>query len=93
MSEGKRFYILDTRQIVGNCALWWCPNGAGYTTQLEEAGLFSEADAKSHRETDVAVPEEMAKACSVTHVRVDRLRGALDREGVEWPGDGKRRRR
>lgn len=80
-----RFYILDARQIVGNCALWWCPEGKGYTCNLDEAGLYSEEDAKGHRDTDVAVPEAMAKACSVTHVRVERLRGSLDQAGIKWP--------
>lgn len=88
MEDGeKKFYILDTRSGVGNCALFWCPNGAGYTTQLEEAGLYTEDFARSpcRRETDVAIPEEMAKACSVTHVRTERLRQALDQAGVSWP--------
>ncbi len=85
MSDEKRFYILDTRQIVGNCALWWRPDGAGYTTELKEAGLYSERDAKSHRETDVAVPEEIAKACSVTHVPADGLRDAFHKAGIPWP--------
>jgi hypothetical protein len=84
-NEPKKFYILDTRTGVGNCAVFWCPNGAGYTTQLEEAGLFSEEEARSHRETDIPIPEEMAKACSVTHVRLERLREALDQTGVAWP--------
>jgi hypothetical protein len=90
MTDPKRFYILDTRQIVGNCALWWCPEGAGYTTQLEGAGLFSEEDAKSHRYTDVAVPEDLAKKCSVTHVRVERLRDEFHKAGIAWPAPEKR---
>ena len=78
----ERFYIIDTRMIVGNCALFWCPNGNGYTTQLEEAGLYSEEDANNNRDTDVAVPESMAKTCAVTHVRLDRLR---EMPGFVWP--------
>jgi len=81
-TKAERFYIIDTRQIVGNCALFWCPDGAGYTTQLEEAGLYSEADARSHRETDLAVAASVARAFAVTHVRVDRLR---DQGGIVWP--------
>lgn len=80
-----KFYILDARSGVGNCALFWRPKGAGYTTQLEEAGLYDEEDARSHRPTDVAISEEMAAACSVTHVRLERLREALDAAGVKWP--------
>lgn len=83
--DERRFYILDVRTIVGNCALWWRPNGQGYTTDLNEAGLYSEAHARAHRETDVAVPEEMARACSQVHVRVEQLREMLDQAGEKWP--------
>jgi hypothetical protein len=79
---GPRYYIRDTRSVVGNCALWWRPDGAGYTTQLEEAGTWGEAEARRMelaRETDRAVPVEVARAASVTHVRVERLGREMDR--------------
>ena len=76
-----RFYILDTRTVVGNCALWWRQGGHGYTTQLEEAGLFA-ANEHSLRETDVLVPEAVAQAHAVTHVRLDTLRAC---PSVRWP--------
>lgn len=82
------YYIRDTRQVVGNCALWWAKDGAGYTTQLEEAGEWPEEEAlekQRSRETTVAVPVEVAKRASVTHVRVERL----GREMAAW----KRRQR
>ena len=66
--------IMDTRQIVGNCALFWGPDGAGYTCELADAGRYTEAEAKSQaaeRSTDVAVPLEVAERHSRTHVRVD----------------------
>lgn len=76
-----RYYIRDTRQVVGNCALWWCHDGKGYTTQLEEAGEYEEAEAlkiQTSRGTDQAVPVEVAKRASVTHVRVERLGREMD---------------
>ena len=91
MSDEK-FYILDVRSVVGNCAMFWRPQGAGYTTQLEAAGLYSEEEARSHRETDIAwsAESELARLCSRAGVaraadielsRVD----ALDAAGVKWP--------
>jgi len=80
MSDTK-YYIQDTRSVVGNCALWWRENGAGYTTQLEDAGVYDEEEAMSiqqSRSTDRAVPVEVAKRASVTHVRVERLARELD---------------
>ncbi len=53
------FYIQDTRQFVGNCPMWWGPNGSGYVTRLDEAGRYTEQEAirqNRTRETDVPWP-------------------------------------
>lgn len=71
-----KYYILDIRNPIGNCALFWRPEGCGYTTELEEAGLFEKG--YSHRETDIEIPENIVKECSVTHVRLDSLREKVD---------------
>jgi hypothetical protein len=39
--RGQLYYVQDTRQMVGNCMLWWCPDRKGYTTQIDEAGLYT----------------------------------------------------
>lgn len=78
MATEELFYILDTRQVVGNCALWWRPDGAGYTCDLGDAGLYSREAARSHRETDIAVPRELAERLAIRHVRLDQLRAALE---------------
>jgi len=67
------YYILDTRQVVGNCALWWGVDGAGYTCNLAEAGLYTRAKAFGDRATDVPVHRDVAQANAVTHVRVEGL--------------------
>ena len=74
------FYILDTRTVVGNCAMWWCPNGQGYTCDLSKAGLYTREGAFNQRDTDVPVPRHVAERLVVGHVRLDHLRqnGALD---------------
>ena len=73
-SEPERdHYILDIRSVVGNCALWWGPNGQGYTCNLDDAGLYTRAEAYSHRETDVPVPREMAERLVARHVRLDHI--------------------
>ena len=78
MSDGLDYYIIDMRSPVGNCALFWRPNNSGYTTQLEEAGLYTREEATSHRDTDVAVHKDAVAKAVVTHVRVDMLRGHAD---------------
>jgi len=76
-STSGTHYIMDARQVVGNCALWWRPEGAGYTTQLNEAGLYP-AD-YSCRKTDILVPKEVAERFVVQHVLIDQLRAELSR--------------
>lgn len=71
------YLIQDTRQYVGNCVLWWRPEGAGYTTEFGEAGRFNEEEIRGNRDTDVAIPIEAATAACVTHVRAETLTRAL----------------
>ena len=52
------FYVQDKRQYVGNCILWWRENGNGYTTNIDEAGVFTEKNLPIKRETDVAWPKD-----------------------------------
>ena len=67
------FYVQDTRQIVGNCALWWCPKGAGYTTEIDKAGLYTAEQVSGMRETDVGWPKELVDRLIVRHVRLDMI--------------------
>lgn len=73
-----KYLIMDSRSVVGNCAMWWRPEGKGYTGELGEAGVFDYKSAHAHMETDIPVPFELAEAIAVRHVRVDRLRGFMD---------------
>jgi hypothetical protein len=77
MSE-ELFYILDTRTIVGNCALWWRPNGEGYTCNLDDAGIWTAATAPSGRPTDVRVRRDVAEALSKRHVHIDTVRAVIN---------------
>lgn len=54
----EKFYIQDTRQYHGNAVVWWGPYGRGYTSRIQEAGLFSKEEALKicERKTDVAWP-------------------------------------
>ncbi|KRD71395.1 hypothetical protein [Lysobacter sp. Root96] len=53
------YYMQDSRSYVGNCPLWWNPQGHGYTTRLDEAAKYTrEEAARMHkaRPTDIPWP-------------------------------------
>lgn len=65
--------IRDTRGNPDGLVNWWGPNRCGYTTSLDDAGRYTEEDAKWQERspsTDVAVPLERAMALSVRVVPV-----------------------
>lgn len=86
--DARDFYILATTEIVGNCALWWCPDGKGYTCELEKAGLYTLAEASSHRRSDVPIHRSIAESVRVSHVRVDHLRPRVDGRLFFGPNGG-----
>lgn len=67
------YFIQDSRQVVGNCALWWRVDAGGYTCELREAGLYSGVEAKSMRTTDIAWPADAVRSIVVQHVRSEGL--------------------
>ena len=70
-----RVYILDASARRGNSALFWRAEGAGYTCDLDDAGLYAPDDSRiGCRETDVAVTQELAEKHVQRHVRLDHLR-------------------
>ncbi|WP_053091063.1 hypothetical protein [Stenotrophomonas maltophilia] len=66
------FYIQDTRQFVGNCPVWWAPNGGGYVTRLDEAGRYTEQEAvKKNRTRDTDIPWPCAEIDAIARPTVD----------------------
>lgn len=66
------FYIQDTRQFVGNCPMWWGPNGSGYVTRLDEAGRYTEQEAiNQNRTRDTDVPWPCAEIDALARKTVD----------------------
>ena len=90
--EPQRFYLLDSRSVVGNCASWWGPGGSGYTCEIAKAGTFSLEDAIAERETDIPVPASLVAKHSITHVRLDLLRSHIDIRGYTKLRKGDARR-
>jgi hypothetical protein len=73
---GEGHYLIRYKGYCGDACLWWCPNGAGYTTNIDLAGRFTKERAMSQercREIDQAVPESVALAAVTRHVMADAL--------------------
>lgn len=75
----KQYYILSFNGPVGNDALWWRPEGKGYTMDLADAGKFDELTVRlspglyNNGEGTRAVPCEAADALVCKHVLWDDL--------------------
>jgi len=57
VSNQNEFYLQDSRNYVGNDVLWWAKDGAGYTTDLRNAHIYTKDQAVSkHRERESDIP-------------------------------------
>lgn len=68
------YYVQDKRQTVGNCVSWWARERRGYTTQIDEAGLYTIEEVRGMRYTDIGWPQDVVDRLIVKHVRLDILR-------------------
>ena len=69
---GDRFVLVDTRTTVGNCLLFWCWDGAGYTTDLMAAARYTYEEARAQersRPTDRAY--RLSDLAPLAKMRVD----------------------
>lgn len=72
VAEVGLFYIQDTRSFVGNCPMWWGPDGNGYVTRLDEAGRYTLEDALGqHRVSKTDVPWPCAEIDALGRLTVD----------------------
>ncbi len=79
-AEPGEYLILHTEVVVGEAALFWRPNNSGYTIDFDQAGRYTreEAHAKGHRNTDIPVPVDIARACVRASVWMGKLRERMD---------------
>jgi len=54
--RGRLYYVQDSRSYVGNDVLWWGRNSAGYTTNIDEAEVYTDLEIGTFRDTDIPWP-------------------------------------
>jgi len=82
------YYLQDNRSYVGNDILWWAKKGAGYTTDINKAEVYTKEKAMSQhrcRETDIPWPKDYIDqktrpAVDMQYVNIDI---ALQGTGIE----------
>lgn len=53
----QKYYILSRERPGGPLAVWWGPNGSGYTTDVSKAGVYTSVEAREiETKTDIAIP-------------------------------------
>lgn len=84
MSSERLYYVQDTRNVVGNCAMFWAIDGSGYTCDLDKAHVYSEAEIMGirWRSTDVPRLKSAVDARAPRHCRVDVVNTLDPIEGV-----------
>jgi len=75
--SADEFYLQDSRSYVGNDMLFWAKDGAGYTTDMRHAHVYTKAEAVAQhqvRGTDIPWPKKYIDA---------RTRPAVDMQYVK----------
>lgn len=80
MSQEPLYYI-QHKGYVGNCLLWWCTSGHGYTTNLDKARQVPKSEAedicRSRPEQDKPRLSSLVDARAHRHLDCEVARPAL----------------
>jgi hypothetical protein len=80
------YYIQCARSYAGDAVIWWRANGAGYTPDIDDAGLYTLEDAESKERNrpgvDVKWHKNVVERAIVRTVDIGRLRKVASEEGV-----------
>ena len=75
--ENELYYLVDSRSYVGNSLLFWRKNSNGYTTNPDEARVFTKEEAyrqNKSRNTDKPYLKDYINSIKKYHVDMQDLR-------------------
>jgi hypothetical protein len=81
-SPSGKYYMRDTRSIVGNSCTWWALGSRGYTCEVRCAEIFDEERAlqqQKSRGTDQPWPVEIIDRLVTHHIDIQDLPHMADR--------------
>lgn len=71
----NEFYLRDTRSDVGSTCMFWAIDGCGYTSNLDNAHVFSREEAQKYADRrEHFIPLSKPKVDQVSTIRVDMQR-------------------
>ena len=87
--EDQMRYLIFSRKHTTGIAMWWRPNAAGYTNNLDDAGRYSKEDAESHCSGmhGDAMPVAELEAYRLSARRIVDLGDANNRATLNPPND------
>lgn len=91
-----QYYLQDSRSYVGNDILWWAINGAGYTTDVSKAHVFTKEEAvryHKNRNSDVPWPKLYvdAKTRPAVDMQYVKIGDALHGTGIKLVKEKRKR--
>jgi hypothetical protein len=72
----RDLFLIRDRESNGDFALWWKPEGAGYTIHLDRAGRYATKPLQFEAEKHEWVPESLALEAARQFVVMDDLQAA-----------------
>ena len=79
-NEQEQYYLQESETIVGNCMLFWRKDRKGYTTNLDEAHIFTREEALAQqrcRETDIPWPKKTLDKVAQRTVDIQHIKERL----------------
>ncbi len=81
MASEQELYYIQNVGYVGNCLLWWRPNGNGYTCDLDDAWRVTKEKAddicRTRRGQDIAWPVSAVDSAANRHLDCETWRAYL----------------
>jgi len=84
-AKNQEFYFIHNGSYVGNAMMWWGKDGAGYTSNIEEAGYYTKEHAlriHNNRKTDIPYLASSIKSVKTSIVDSQKVKSEFRMKGL-----------